>query len=200
MDWKSDHILNPAPGEIDPDRLLGWFRDAIEYLDVPEEVFHYIRGFDGWNIQNLLVYGSNMMPPSWPHDSEIDAAPNCEQICRYLDKAADLVCSQVCHSDCWEQERTTKVAWDHRQWLALCHGYNPDMDFRFATFHRRGNFYMYRSGHILKKFHVKRRNDGFWHITSQHTTAKEGIDLLMNEVITCGYWEIPLVNQYCDTL
>jgi len=46
----------------------------------------------------------------WPHDSEIDAAPNCEQICRYLDKAADLVSSQVCHSGCWERERTTKVA------------------------------------------------------------------------------------------
>lgn len=62
MDWKSDHILNPAPGEIDPDRLLGWFREAIEYLNVPEAVFRYIYRFDGSDVQNLLVYGSYAIP------------------------------------------------------------------------------------------------------------------------------------------
>ena len=195
MDWKSDHILNPAPGEIDPDRLLGWFHEAIEYLNVPEDVFRYIYDFDGVNVQNLLVYGSNMMPADWPHDSEIDAAPNCEQICRYLDKAADLVSSQVCHSSCWERERAIKVSWNDEQRRALRKGYHPDWDCRYATFHRRGNFYVYRSGHILKKFSIDYGSDGFWHITKQYTTAKESIDNLMTEVIYGGYWEVPLGNR-----
>ena len=192
MDWKSDHILNPAPGEIDPDRLLGWFREAIECLDVPEDVFCYIYRFDASNVQNLLVYGSNMMPADWPHDTEIDAALNCEQICRYLDKAADLVCSQVCHSGFWEKERTLEVSWNYDQVIALRRGYHPDWDFRYGTFHRRGIFYIYRSGNILKKFRVKLGKDGFYHITKQFTTAKEGMENLMVDVIYNGYWQIPL--------
>lgn len=74
-------------------------------------------------------------------------------------------------------------------------GYNPDMDFKFATFHRRGNFYVYRSSHILKKFRVKRGHDGLWLITKIFTTAKECTERLMGEVINYGYWEVPLGNR-----
>ena len=60
---------------------------------------------------------------------------------------------------------------------------------------RRGNFYVYRSGHILKKFRVKPGRDGLYHITKQFTTAKEGTENLMAEVINYGYWEVPLGNR-----
>jgi len=63
---------------------------------------------------------------------------------------------------------------------------------RFATYVERCNFYIYRSGYILKKFHVKRSADGLWHITSQYTTAKESTGFLVQDVINYGYWEVPL--------
>ena len=195
MTWQKHFDTPPAPGEIDPVRLLYWFQMAVDSLAVPEDVMQYICGFDAWDVQNLLVYGSNMMPIGWPHDSEIDAAPNNEEVCRVLDYAADIVCSQICHAPEWKEERPIEVSWNDRQYEALRKGYNPDMDFKFATFHRRGNFYVYRSGYILKKFRVKRGADGLWHITKVFTTAKEGTEFVMGEVINYGYWDVPLGNR-----
>ena len=54
---------------------------------------------------------------------------------------------------------------------------------------------VYRSGHILKEFRVKRGADGLWHITKVFTTDKESIEYLMVEVINYGYWEVPLGNR-----
>ena len=79
MTWQKYFDTPPAPGEIDPVRLLCWFQMAVDSLAVPEDVMQYICDFDAWDVQNLLVYGSNMMPAGWPHDSEIDAAPNNER-------------------------------------------------------------------------------------------------------------------------
>lgn len=194
MTWQTHYDTPPAPGVIDPVRLLYWFQMAVDSLAVPEDVMQYICGFDALDVQNLLVYGSNMMPPSWPHDSEIDAAPNCEEICRVLDYAADLVCTQICHAPEWKEERPLEVSWNAQQYAALRKGYHPDMDFRFGTFHRRGNFYIYRSGYILKKFRVRQSTDGLWHITKAFTTAKDSTEHVLAEVINYGYWEVPLGN------
>lgn len=179
-------------GEITPVRLITWYSELLDIMDTPFDILEYIIDFDEIDIQNLLVYGSNMMPEGWPHDSEIDAAPNCDQIRRYLDKVADYLSSYICHFSGWEREQTTKVSWSYEQFVSLRKGYHPDMDMRYATFHRRGNFYVYRSGYILKKFRVKPDADGCWHITKQFTTAKEGTEFVMGEVINYGYWEVPL--------
>lgn len=195
MKWKHRIPTPPRPGEIDPARLLGWFQDTVDRMDVPEEAWEYIGKFDEIAVQQLLTFGSEMLPADWPHESDLDVYPNADEIRRILDRAADVIGSKICNFSGWQHERITKVSWNAEQYNALRKGYLPDWDMRYATFHRRGNFYVYRSGHILKKFHVMRGADGFWHITSQYTTAKEGMELLMNEVITCGYWETPLLNR-----
>jgi|GEM_PF-6352272 len=195
MNWKHRIPTPPRPGEIDPARLLGWFQDTVDRMDVPDEAWDYLGKFDEIAVQQLLTFGSEMLPADWPHDTELDAHPKAEEIRRILDRAADVVGSYICNFPEWKPERINKVYWNVDQYNALRKGYLPDWDMRYATFHRRGNFYVYRSGHILKKFHVRRGADGFWHITSQYTTAKEGIEFLMGEVINSGYWEIPLGNR-----
>ena len=40
----------------------------------PADVRPYIEDYDEWNIQNLIVWGENMMPSDWPHDRDIDVA------------------------------------------------------------------------------------------------------------------------------
>lgn len=69
------------------------------------------------------------------------------------------------------------------------------MDFRFATFHRRGNFYIYRSGYILKKFRVKPGKDGLYHMTALYRTAKMEDAGYLREILQSGYWEIPMVRR-----
>ena len=192
MKWNPDYILNPAPGEIDPDRLEGWFREAIDSLQVPQEVFRYLREFNSWDVQNILVYGSKMLRNGSYHYSEIKGAPNLDEICRCLDEAARLIGRKVCDFDAWKPEPIIKVAWTDVQYAALLKGYHPDMDMRFATFHRNGSFFVYRSGYIVKKFQVAQGSDGLWHITGQFTTDKECTDDVLGAVIEYGYWDVPL--------
>ena len=146
-------------------------------------------------IQNLIVWGEDMMPADWPHDRDIDVAPNCEEIYHTLKRISHVLRTRICHWSGWKPEPITEVAWDARQYAALKKGYHPDMDMRFATYHERCNFYIYRSGYILKKFHVKRGDDGLWHITKQYTTDKESTEHLVSDVINYGYWEVPLGNH-----
>lgn len=195
MRWKHHMDTHPAPGEIDPARLMGWFQEAVEGMNLPDEVLEYIIGYDVINIQDLLVYGARKVLKIWMRDSGKESVPDIKVTSRALDKAADVIGSKICHFPGWQEERPIVVSWDDRQYNALMKGYAPDWDMRFATFHRRGNFYIYRSGNILKKFRVKRSSDGLWHITRQYTTSKEGLEFMMGEVIYSGYWEVSLGNR-----
>ena len=190
-----DLPLPLTQGEITPELLITWYADLLDQMVYPAEVRPYIEDFDEWQIQQLIVWGENMMPADWPHDRDIDAAPNCDEIYHTLRRISHVLRSRICHWSGWKPEPITEVAWNDRQYTSLKEGYNPDMDMRFATYHERGNFYIYRSGYILKKFHVKRGDDGLWHITKQFTTAKEGTEFVMSEVINYGYWEVPLGNR-----
>lgn len=189
---RQDLPLPLKRGEISPELLITWYAELLDHMVYPADVRPYIENYDEWDIQNLIVWGENMMPSDWPHDKDIDAAPNCEEIYHTLKRISHVLRTRVCHWSGWKPEPITEVAWNAQQYAALKKGYHPDMDMRFATYHERCNFYIYRSGYILKKFHVKRGTDGLWHITKQYTTAKECTEHLVSDVLNYGYWEVPL--------
>lgn len=47
----------------------------------PADVRPHIENYDEWNIQNLIVWGENMMPSDWPHDRDIVARMQKRRLC-----------------------------------------------------------------------------------------------------------------------
>ena len=97
-------------GEITPELLITWYADLLDQMVYPAEVRPYIEDFDEWQIQQLIVWGENMMPADWPHDRDIDAAPNCDEIYHTLRRISHVLRSRICHWSGWKPEPITEVA------------------------------------------------------------------------------------------
>lgn len=72
---RQDLPLPLKRGEISPELLITWYAELLDHMVYPADVRPYIEDYDEWNIQNLIVWGENMMPSDWPHDRDIDVAP-----------------------------------------------------------------------------------------------------------------------------
>lgn len=109
------------------------------------------------------------------------------------------VANRICEWPGWESEEVKDFKLDDQQYAALRKGFAPGWDDRYATYYHRGWFYVYRSGHVLKKFKYQKNSDGMWEMTHLYTTAKtkDNRDFhfdLMREVFGSRLWEEPLIS------
>ena len=59
---RQDLPLPLKRGEISPELLITWSAELPDHMVYPADVRPYIEDYDEWNIQNLIVWGENMMP------------------------------------------------------------------------------------------------------------------------------------------
>lgn len=180
-------------GEITPEHLITRYADLLDKMVYPADVRPYIENFDAWQVQDLIVYGEEMCPPGTPHDREIDAAPNCEEIYHTLKRIGNVLRSEICSWSGWKSiEPIRDVVLTKEQFEAMKKGYQPDFDCRYSVYFRSPNFYMYRSGHILMKYRYRKLEDGLYHMTALYRTNKMEDAANLREILYYGYWDIPL--------
>lgn len=59
---RQDLPLPLKRGVISPEPLITWYAELPDHMVYPADVRPYIEDYDEWNIQNLIVWGENMMP------------------------------------------------------------------------------------------------------------------------------------------
>lgn len=163
-----DLPLRIPRGEISPELLIEHYAHLLDHMTYPADVRPYIENFDEYQIQDLIVYGANMMPEGWPHDTAIDAAPNCEEIYHTLGRISHVLRSGICSWKGWKKITPIEdIVLDKAQFEAMKKGYRPDFDCRYSVYFYRNAFYMYRSGNILMKYRYHKQDDGLYHMTAQ---------------------------------
>lgn len=88
----------------------------------------------------------------------------------------------------WEQHRDIPMTPD--QYRTFCRGYCADWECQYEPISLGdGWHYIYRSGHLLKKFRYQMERDGYFHLVEHFTIdGIKGNDLLF-EILVDGYFE-----------
>lgn len=90
----------------------------------------------------------------------------------------------------WEWEHHKDIPLTPEQYEIFCHGYCADWEFRYEPITLGdGWHYIYRSGHLLKKFRYQYCDDGLYHLKEHFTTQNEKGRNLLEEIFIFGYFE-----------
>lgn len=90
----------------------------------------------------------------------------------------------------WEWEQHKDIPMTPDQYRTFCKGYCADWECRYEPISLGdGWHYIYRSGHLLKKFRYQMERDGYFHLVEHFTTDKEKGNDLLFEILVHGYFE-----------
>lgn len=185
--------------EITPAHVRKWYREALEKIETSSRLRRLISDIESSDILYILAHvidaPFSQRDTSW---EGIDLATVNDA--ELLQKTVLFhVANRICEWPGWEEEEMKDFKLDDQQYSALRKGFAPGWDDRYATYYHRGWFYVYRSGHVLKKFKYQKNSDGMWEMTHLYTTAKtkDNRDFqfdLMREVFGSRLWEVPLLH------
>ena len=75
------------------------------------------------------------------------------------------------------------------QYTALCNGFDPGWEARYATIALGGGwFYTYRSGWLLEKFRYEKGDDGLYHLVEFFHKSKGYEDVPVQSKIPVSYF------------
>ena len=183
-------------GQITPELLIKWFKEAFVALNTPEEVKQEMRHFLEMDAC-IWLCSHGEMSHTYATEVDIDGNPINQSIRDVqIAYAADYVFEKLESWPGWIEECPCgPILHDEFQYFALELGYKPDWECRYATFTRHGIFYLYRSGEVLYKFYYTRMAEDHWEMTSCYRTAKLPDTSILEETLRTGHWRTPLVER-----
>lgn len=195
---EEQHFPIYPDGEITPAHVRKWYRESLNKIDTSSRLRQLISDIEPSDILYILAHVIDA--PFFKRDSSWEGIDSdiVNNVGLLQKTVVFHVANRISEWPGWEEEEVKDYKLDDQQYAALRKGFAPGWDDRYATFYHRGWFYVYRSGHVLKKFKYQKNNDGMWEMTHLYTTAKtkDNRDFhfdLMREVFGSRLWAVPML-------
>lgn len=169
---ETKHYPASPENEIAPGRIRTWYLGALNRVNAPYNFRVLLRDVEP-QIIPFVINGRIDMPYLGGRHRYDKYDPSLKDRLRSIQTdVIQMVSREICEWPGWEPESIKEYALSDMQFFDLRGGYIPHWDERYGVYYSQGWLYIFRSGHIFKKFRYEERAGGIWIMKEMFTTAK----------------------------